>query len=52
MKELLEEFGGVITACFLGLLLLGTLSSLLDMNGGINILIQSFLEGIGAIRFL
>lgn len=49
MKEFMEEYGGIIIACFLGLVLLRTLSELLGTGGGIACLVQSFLEGIGAV---
>ena len=48
MKEFIEEYGGVTTACILGLTLLRVLLGLLGEKGGITHLIQEFLTGIGA----
>jgi hypothetical protein len=49
LKEMVEEYGGVIAASVLGILLLSVLSELMKANGEINILIRVFLEGAGAI---
>ena len=36
MKEFLEEYGGIITACILSLILLGTMADLLGADGQIS----------------
>lgn len=48
MKEFIEEYGGVITACFMGLLLLGFLSEL-TAAGGLSQLAKIFMESTGAL---
>ena len=47
MKEFLEEYGGIITACILSLILLGTMADLLGADGQISYLFAGFLEGLG-----
>ncbi|MGC4020417.1 MAG: hypothetical protein QM793_15145 [Muricomes sp.] len=49
MKEFVEEYGSIIVACFLGLILLRFLSDLLGTSGDITYLVKSFFEGIGSI---
>lgn len=48
MKELLEEYGGVIAACLTGLVLIATVLELFESGGGLSKLFLVFLEGIGA----
>ena len=50
MKEFIEEYGGVIAACLLSLILLGTMADMLGTNGLLSALFSGFLEGIGAVR--
>lgn len=50
MKELLEEYGGVIASCIMGLMLLGIITKLLGSEGGLSQLFLIFLEGLGAKR--
>ena len=52
MKEFIEEYGGVITACFMGLLLLGFLSELTAAGGGLSQLAKIFMESTGALWLL
>lgn len=49
MKEIIEEYGGVIVACIMGLLLLGVLFYLLQSNpNSLNELVKEFFVGVGA----
>lgn len=50
MKEFLEEYGGIITACILSLILLGTMADLLGADGQISYLFAGFLEGLRPMR--
>lgn len=52
MKEMIEEYGGVIASGALGILLLGAISELIKTSGELNILIRTFLEGTGTICIL
>lgn len=47
MKELIEEYGGVIAACVSGMCLLGIIYSLIVPGGGLHQLAKLFFEGIG-----
>lgn len=49
MKEVIEEYGGVILACFMGLMLLGVLAGLMNAEGGLYHLAQIFSEGVGSM---
>lgn len=49
IKEFIEEYGGIILACFMGLLFLGVLSELLNQSGGLYQLAKIFSEGIGSM---
>ena len=49
MKEFIEEYGGVITACFMGLLLLGFLSEQTAAGGGLSQFAKIFMESTGAL---
>lgn len=49
MKEFIEEYGGILLACFMGLLFLGLMSGLLDSDGGLRRLAVIFAEGLGAL---
>ncbi|GAA0800169.1 hypothetical protein GCM10008910_27570 [Faecalicatena orotica] len=49
MKEFIEEYGGIMMACFMGLLFLGVMSGLLDPDGGLSRLAVIFAEGIGTL---
>ena len=49
MKEIIEEYGGDIVACIMGLLLLGVLFYLLQSNpNSLNELVKEFFVGVGA----
>lgn len=48
MKELLEEYGGVIAACLTGLVLIAAVLELFESGGGVSKLFLAFMEGIGA----
>ena len=45
MKEFMEEYGGVIVTCMLGIMLLGLLYSLLASGGQLHRLQSCFLTG-------
>ena len=47
MKEFMEEYGGVIVTCMLGIMLLGLLYSLLASGGQLHRLAELFFDGIG-----
>lgn len=49
MKEMMEEYGGVIAASILGLSILGMIGSLLGNGGGLSHLVLTFLRGIGTV---
>ena len=46
MKEFMEEYGGVIVTCMLGIMLLGLLYSLLASGGQLHRLAELFFDGI------
>lgn len=49
MKEMIEEYGGIIVACIMGLLLLGILFYLLQSNpNSLYELVKDFFVGVGA----
>lgn len=48
MKELLEEYGGVIAACLTGLVLIATVIELFGSGGALSELFLVFMKGIGA----
>ena len=45
MKEFMEEYGGVIVTCMLGIMLLGLLYSLLASGGQLRRLAELFFDG-------
>lgn len=47
MKEFIEEFGGVICACILGMAVLEIISQLTGKGGELSWFIMDFLRGIG-----
>lgn len=49
MKEMLEEYGGVVAACFLGISLVGVVAELIGAGGGLSDLVRVFAGGIGAV---
>lgn len=49
IKEFIEEYGGIILACFMGLMFLGIMAELLDRNGGLYQLAKIFAESIGSM---
>lgn len=49
IKEIMEEYGGVILACFMGLLFIGIFTELIDINGGVSHLARIFAQGIGSV---
>lgn len=49
MKEFVEEYGGVVAACFLGLMLIGMMSSLLSAEGALHELVAAFFYQMGAV---
>jgi hypothetical protein len=46
MKGFIEEYGGVIVACLMGLLILGIISSCITDGTFVN-LIKMFFQGVG-----
>lgn len=46
---MLEEYGGVIAACFLGISLIGVLTELTGAGGVLSNLVRVFAGGIGAV---
>ncbi len=49
MKEFIEEYGGIILACFMGLMFLGILAELLNKDGGLYQLARIFAESMGSM---
>lgn len=49
MKEFIEEYGGVVAACLLGLLLIGCIASLLSADGALHELVAAFFYELGAV---
>ena len=49
IKEFIEEYGGIILACFMGLLFLGIMTEMVDGNGGLYQLAKIFAESIGSM---
>ena len=47
MKEFLEEYGGIIVTCMLGMILLGIIYSLIASEGQLHRLTELFFEGLG-----
>lgn len=47
MKEFIEEYGGVLTACMMGILLLGMMYSLIASDGQIHEMAELFFDGMG-----
>lgn len=50
MKEFVEEYGGILLACFMGMLLLGILAGLTNSDGGLYRLAGIFAESIGSVQ--
>lgn len=48
MKDFIEEYGGVVVACLMGLVILGIVVSLLSSDGALHDLVAKFFYGIGA----
>lgn len=47
MKEFMEEYGGILLACFMGMLMLGILTLLTAPDGGLCQLAKIFAQSIG-----
>lgn len=50
MKEFVEEYGGILLACFMGVLLLGILTDLTNSDGGLYQLAKIFAGSIGSVQ--
>ncbi len=49
MKAFVEEYGGVIVTCIMGMMLIGLMYSMAAQEGGLRHLAELFFEGIGTI---
>lgn len=50
LKDVIEEYAGVILAVFFALLFLGLMASMLNPGGEIYQLVQKFFESAGALK--
>lgn len=49
MKEFVEEYGGVMAASILGMVILGVMSGLLGAEGELSHFIFKFMNGMGTV---